>query len=358
MIRDFTKKTIGKWFVLGVLMLNMSVLQAQDVDFSQFFTNPTYFNPAYVGLSVGMKVRFNYLKQWTGLSGNYHAFNFSADVADRNIPGAGGLGIIATSDQQGFGTLKTSTIGVIPAVRIPINDYSVFQMGALVSLVSRQIDYSNLVFADQLDPRLGNIGASSFPNPGAAPIVFPDFSLGGIYQFQFNNVTGTIGFAAHHITQPDQSFLENIAPLPRKYVAHMDFIFDFQKHRGFYARARGFKLNPGILYQTQAGMRLLAVGSNAYVQNVYAGLWYQSEVFNSNSISNLVWMAGLNMPFNNENRMKVIYSFIMNLSGNISLPGPSHQISLILELDNFSLINPYRMNRQSKYRGTVECSPF
>lgn len=351
-------KNIRKWLVMGIVFLNMSLLQAQDVDFSQFFTNPTYFNPAYVGLTVGMKVRFNYLKQWTGLSGNYHAFDFSADVADRNIPGAGGLGIIATSDQQGFGTLKTNVIGIIPSVRVPINDISVFQFGALISLVSRQVDWNNLVFADQLDPRLGNIGPSSFPNPGATPVVFPDFSLGGIYQIKTGNVVGTFGFAAHHVTQPDQSFLENVAPLPRKWVAHMDFIIDFQRHRGFYARARSFKLNPGILYQTQAKMKLLAFGANAYMQNVYAGIWYQNEVFNTNSLSNLVWMAGMNVPFAEGSRMKVIYSFIMNLSGNISLPGPSHQVSLIFELDNVSLINPYRFRRQTKSRNTVECSPF
>lgn len=287
-----------------------------------------------------------------------HRFNFSADIADRNIPGAGGLGIIATNDQQGFGTLQTSVIGIIPSVRIPINNFSVFHLGAMVSLMSRQVNWDNLVFGDQLDPRLGNIGPSSFQSPGSGPIFFPDFSVGGIYQMQAGNVTGTFGFAVHHVTQSDQSFLDNIAPLPRKWVAHMDFIIDFQRHRGFYARARSFKLNPGILFESQDHMQLLSLGTNAYMQNIYAGLWYQNEVFQTSSISNMVWMVGMNVPFKNETRMKLIYSFVMNLSGNLSFPGPSHEINLIFELDNISLINPYRMRRSSKSRNSVECSPF
>jgi type IX secretion system PorP/SprF family membrane protein len=346
------------WLLLSGLVTGMTPLRAQDIDFSQFFNNPTYFNPAYVGLTPGLKVRMNYQRQWVGLSGNYHAYDFSADIADRNIPGAGGIGIIATQDQQGLGMLKSSMIGILPSVRIPINNFSIFQLGAMVAVVNRQFDWNNLVFSDQLDPRLGNIDPSAFTNPGAGPVVFPDFSLGGIYQLKLNHITGTFGFAVHHITEPNQSFLENVAPLPRKYVAHMDFIIDFERNRGFYSRARNIKLNPGVFYQTQAKMRLLAVGTNAYVSNVYAGVWYQNEVFKTGSLSNLVWLVGLNVPFDNNSRMKVMYSYNMNLSGTSGFPGASHEISLIFELDNVVLINPVRFRNTSRSRNALECSPF
>ena len=352
-------RQIRNGLIWGVLLLNFTTVQAQDVDFAQFFTNPTYYNPAYVGLTKGMKVRFNYSRQWTGLTGNYHAYNFSADIADRNIPGAGGLGVIATSDQQGFGTLKTTMLGFIPSVRIPVNDFSVFQLGAMAALVSRQVDWSKLVFRDQLDPRLGNISPSSFNAPGSGPIMFPDFSVGGIYMMKTNNVVGTFGVAVHHVTQPNQSFLDNVAPLPRKWVAHMDFIIDFNRYGGFYGRARAFKLNPGVLYETQAQTRLLAFGTNAYMRNVYVGAWYQNEVFKTGSLSNIVWMAGLNVPFYTDTRMKIVYSFVMNISGTASFPGPSHELSLVFELDNAALINPYRMRRSvGSRRSTLECSPF
>jgi type IX secretion system PorP/SprF family membrane protein len=345
--------------LLVLLLLGFLRLDAQDVNFSQYFNNPTYFNPAYVGLTVGLKTRLNVRKQWTGLDGEYHAYVFSMDVADRNIPGAGGLGVLATSDVQGMGLINSTTFGIIPSVRIPITRYSIFQLGALVSVVSRQLNWNNLVFGDQLDPVLGNIGVTSFRSPGDSPIVFPDFSIGGIYQFKGDHFVGNMGFAVHHLTQPDQSFLQDVAPLPRKIVAHMDVVIDFQRHRGFYYRARSIKVNPGIMYQNQAYMSLFAMGVNTYVAGVYFGLWYRHEVFRNTSFSNFVWLAGVNIPVNNDDsRLKLMYSFDMNISGKTNFTGPSHEVSLILELDNIRLVNPAHLKVPSRSRNTLECSPF
>lgn len=358
MLEGFKISCFRKWLFLGIMSVNLLTLKAQDVDYSQFFNNPTYFNPAYVGLTTGIKARLNYRRQWTGLTGNYHAYNFSADIADRNIPGAGGIGIIASSDQQGMGVLKTNMLGIIPSVRIPITRFSIVQMGALVSVMTRQIDVNNLVFSDQLDPRLGNIGPSSFTFQNSDPIVFPDFSIGGIYQLKTQFFVGTFGFAVHHITQPNQSFINDIAPLPRKWVAHMDFVFDFQRNKGFYSRAQSIKINPGVLYQTQSMMKFLSIGMNVYIANVYAGVWYQNEAFNQNGFANFVWLAGLNIPFDQESRIKLMYSFDMNISGGTNFTGPSHEISLIFEMDNAVLINPFKTRNSIRSRSTMECSPF
>jgi len=345
-------------FLVFMLTLPILTVKAQDVNFSQYFNNPTYFNPAYVGLSTGLKVRLNVRKQWTGLAGEYNAFSFSADIADRNIPGAGGIGFIATSNAEGIGMIKTTTVGFIPAVRIQVNRFSIIQFGALISVMSRRIDWNNMVFSDQLDPRLGNIGLSSFTNPGNSPIVFPDFSIGSIYQLKGNHMVATFGVAVHHITQPNQSFLQNVSPLPRKWVAHMDFIIDFQRNRGFYNRARNIKINPGILYQSQSDMSLFALGINAYISNIYFGIWYRNDVFRKTSFTNLVWLAGLNIPFNNDSRMKIMYSFDMNTSRNTNFTGPSHEISLIFELDNARLVNPNKIRIPMRSHSTLECSPF
>ena len=346
--------------ILLVFMLTSAIFsaKAQDVNFSQYFNNPTYFNPAYVGLSTGLKVRLNVRKQWTALAGEYHAFSFSADIADRNIPGAGGIGFIATSNSEGIGMIKTTTVGFIPSVRIQVNRFSIIQFGALISVMSRRIDWNNMVFSDQLDPRLGNIGLSSFTNPGNSPVVFPDFSIGSIYQLKGNRVVATFGVAVHHITQPNQSFLQDVSPLPRKWVAHMDFIIDFQRNRGYYNRARNIKIDPGILYQSQSDMSLFALGINAYISNIYFGIWYRNDVFRKTSFTNLVWLAGLNIPFNNDSRMKIMYSFDMNTSRNTNFTGPSHEISMIFELDNARLINPNKIRIPMRSHNTLECSPF
>jgi len=355
MVKELSIKWFGRWVLAGILITSVLHVKAQDVDFSQFFNNSTYYNPAYVGLTKGLKVRMNYRRQWTGLSGDFHAYDFSADVADRSLPGAGGIGIIATSNLQGLGSIKTSMVGLIPAVRIHINRFSVFQLGAMVSVVSRQVNWNNLVFSDQLDPRLGNIGPSSFPTPGSRPIIFPDFAVGGIYQMKINNVVGTFGFAVHHITQPDQSFLQDVSPLPREYVAHGDLVITLARHSGYYYRKREIKLNPGIFFKQQAAMQMLTFGANVYVSNVYFGFWYKDEVFSNRGFGTFVWLAGLEIPFGEDNRMKVMYSYDMNTLHNTNFTGPSHEISLIFELDNVRLINS---RLHAIERKQMECSPF
>jgi hypothetical protein len=48
----------------------------------------------------------------------------------------------------------------------------------------------------------------------------------------------------------------------------------------------------------------------------------------------------------------------MNISGKTNFTGPSHEVSLILELDNIRLVNPAHLKVPSRARNTLECSPF
>ncbi len=344
---------------LTLLVLNPVDANAQDITYSQPYNAPTYYNPAYVGLTLGLKTRFNYQKRWTGLSGNYYTYNFSADIADRNIPGSGGLGLIFSQDRQGMGYIKTTTVGVMPSVRIRSSHNTLFQMGATISAVNRKLDLTDAVFSSQLDPIYGNIGPSTFSDYGNESTFYADFSIGGLFQFEKGAVTGVLGFAAHHLTRPDQSFTGHTAPLEIKYVAQADFIIDFMESRQFHGKDKGWKLNPGFIYQRQLFMDVYQVGLNAYTSYVYFGIWYKNEAFNWDNFSNMTFMLGTNVPFTKENRMKVMYSYDLMIHSEHGYVGPTHQISLIFEFDGISFhkskgtLNSMKMPNQP-----LECSSF
>ena len=337
--------------------------KSQDLDFSQYYNNPTYYNPAYVGLTMGLKSRLNYRRQWTGLSGDYHSYSFSADIAERSLPGAGGIGIIANQSLAGKGVLKTNTIGIMPSVRIPISKNAIFQLGALASVVTQQLNWDNLVFSDQLDPRWGNIYPTNFPGAARDKVSFPDFSFGGIFQFKpSDDLEGTIGAAVHHLTTPNQSFFEVNAKLPRKYVYNLDFIITIREDQGYYSKRQGFKLNPGMMVQHQSSMLLYTMGMNIYMSNVYLGLWYRNQTLEYDEFSTFTAMAGLNIPFNEQWRMKVMYSYEMNINSNQNFTGPSHEISLIFEFDDIGLIQKrsggFMAPSSKRSNSPIECSPF
>ncbi len=363
-----TMTTINR---LSLLLLAISILiivptqevKSQDLDYAQYYNNPTYYNPAYVGLTMGLKTRLNYRRQWTGLSGDYHTYSFSADIAERSLPGAGGIGIIANQSVAGMGVLKTSTIGFIPSVRIPISKNTIFQMGALASVVTQQLNWDNLVLGDQLDPRWGNIYETSFSGAARNKVVFPDFAFGGVFQFKGNDLEGNIGAAVHHLTTPNQSFFEVNAKLPRKYVYNVDFIITIREDYGYYSKLQGFKLNPGLMIEHQATMMLYTLGMNIYMRQVYIGLWYKNQTLEYDQFSNFTIMAGLNIPFNEDSRMKIMYSYEMNINASHNFTGPSHEISLIFEFDDIGLIGKSKSSNFmapsiKRSNSPIECSPF
>ena len=44
---------------------------AQDPEFTQFYANPLYLNPAFAGTARSPRINLNYRNQWPGLSGTY-----------------------------------------------------------------------------------------------------------------------------------------------------------------------------------------------------------------------------------------------------------------------------------------------
>ncbi len=353
------------FFIVVFTLLSIIICKTskgQDANFSQYYNNPVYYNPSYVGLTKGLKARLHYRRQWQNIPGDFNTYNFSLSVADRDMPGAGGLGLLVNSDRQGIGFLKTFTVGVVPSVRIPLAENFVMQAAPLISFVRKEMNWDKLVFEGQLDDVQGNILPETFSPPVDEAINYPDFSFGMVFQVHGYNTTGTAGFAAHHLTRPNQSFFEASAPMPRRYVVHGDVIFEIGDTRGYFQRKISFKLNPGVIYQYQAQMNLYSVGINLYLSNVYIGLWYRNESLEYDSHSDLIAMGGLMIPFGNNSRMKVFYSYDMQITSENSFTGPSHEVSLVFEFDDIKLINT--KGRLSRFRGrkiveeTLECSPF
>ncbi len=335
-------------------------ITAQDFDFSQWYNNPTYYNPAYVGLTSGLKARFTYRRQMVKVPASFRTYSFSADVAERGLPGAGGLGIIVANHSASQGLVNHTIVGIMPSVRVPIADYMIMQLGIQATFVQKRINWDNLIFPDQLDPRYGNIYPTSFMAPNANKITYPDFSAGLLFQFKGNNVSGVVGGALHHLTRPNESWYEGTSPLPRKWVAHIDLIWDFEQNRGFYRRSSSFKINPGFFYQSQNKLSYFAFGSNFYFTHVYLGIWYKNESFEYDTYSLLSFMGGINIPFSDVANLKLMYSYDFVIYPEFSFTGPTHEITLIMEFDDISLFQQKVIGSARYRRGNepMECSPF
>lgn len=371
-IEYFQRKTCSKRTCLKALLMFMVILlfifpeaKTQDVQFSQFTNLPLYYNPAYAGLAQGMRAKFAYRRQWVKMPEDFKAMNFNMDIAARGIPGSGGIGLMFDSSNEGGGLIKRNSFGLNLAVRIPIMQDMISQFGISASFVQKHIDWTRLVFSDQLDENYGNIYTSDFVPPSSNKVNYPDFGIGGVFRFaqdagKDSEVIGTFGFAVQHVFEPNESFINLESKLPVKIVATVDFqIQQSDNSRGY--NDRGFKFNPAIIYMNQAGMDSWSVGLNVYKQPIYVGVWYRNSEFQFLDNSALIIMLGLNTNFGDNARMKFVYSYDAMLTDITKATGGSHELTLIFELDEMHLFGNSRggfsPRSKNNYRD-LECSPF
>lgn len=373
------KVGIVKYVLSLVILLVGLEAMPQDPMYSQFTSNPLYYNPAYTGISKGLRMRFNYRKQWPNLPGIYRSYNFNLDMAARSVPGSGGFGIMVDKHIAGAGYFERTMIGIPISVRIPLFANMIAQLGVKTSFVQKGINWENLVFMDQLDARYGNIYPTSFVPPSLNQITYPDFDVGIAFRFaettwQGNEIIATAGVALQHVFTPNESFFDLYSPLPRKLVVTGDVIVQNEdydiSYRGYQkGPKRDFKFNPGFIYQKQDNFKTYSLGVNVYKSNIYAGVWYRNEDFDFINSDALILMTGVTTNINKNTRMKILYSYDVILSENIArAAGGSHEISIIFEIDSFNpqsknntIIGPYRnaMDRRGRLMlEGLECSPF
>jgi len=320
----------------GLFSLLMLVIQVngQDPYYSQFYNNPIYYNPAMTGLSDGMKVRLMYHNQWPQYTQDLKNYGFSLDVAERFMPGAGGVGIIFDTNKEGKGLIKRNMVGGTASARIRMTRNWVSQVGFMASYVQKSIDRNDFIWSDQLDGRHGLLYPySSFEGFKDQSVGYADISLGYVAHYEEEYKSLTLGAAVHHLLKPNESFYNLETLLPRKYVLSADMvIIQISNPR------QGFRFNPGILFENQAGFNTFTLGCNITKSVLYAGAWYrnkQSQIYNYQS---LIVLAGINIPMVNKySRMKLMYSYDISVT-DMKGTGGTHEITLRFEFDQIHLI--------------------
>ncbi len=332
----------GVGFILCLLGMHLTV-NGQDFNFTQYFNTPTCYNPAFTGISQGLTVRSLFRNQLPKRAFGYHAFSFSADLGDRNLPGFGGIGLLVNSDNIGKGLMRDLSLGLSLSARIRFSDYFTVMIGIRASVVQEYMNWDELVFDDQINGAYGNIYPNSFTPPDDNTKVFPDFGTGVLLEFTSKNsrVSGTAGFAADHLFTPDQSFFpDHSSPLPVKFVGHGDFAFAIGKQRDIKHAPKGigdpFKLSPGIMYQKQQDMDFLQVGMNVQKFNFSLGGWYKT-IFDLPKSADIVLMAGYRFLFGKEIEIRITYNHDFPVNRSQYGPGEPNEISLIFGYGGLNL---------------------
>jgi type IX secretion system PorP/SprF family membrane protein len=305
-----TLRRAGIAFAWAVLMCG--TVSAQDPQFTQFYANPLYLNPALAGSARCPRVVLNYRNQWPALTGTFVTTSASYD---QHIDGImGGLGLLVTNDQAGKGTLSTTTVSGIYSYQLAVSHKFSMRFGFQATYFQKSLDWSKLTFGDQIDPRRGFIyNTNDVPRGGR--VGNADFSAGvlGYSDIFF------VGFAAHHLTQPNESLIVGESKLPMKFTGHAGAAIPLGM-RGKYGEART-KISPNVLYQQQAAFRQLNLGMYVDHGPITAGVWYRTR-------DSFIALIG----FHTE-KLKFGYSYDLTTSKLTTQTAGSHEVSLQMQFN-------------------------
>lgn len=192
----------------------MSVVHAQDPNFSQFFASPLTLNPALTGKFDGVfRVAGNYRNQWPSINNAYTTATVSADmgIMKNRIPEGDqfGIGLLGFTDRAGNGALTTNHIGASVAYHKSLDENSYHQIGAGFQGVytNKRLNVADLKFQDQLTP-FGFTGTTSEVfNHGDQNLSYFDLNAGVFYNGSTNGYNNFyLGASMYHINRPKESF--------------------------------------------------------------------------------------------------------------------------------------------------------
>jgi type IX secretion system PorP/SprF family membrane protein len=273
-------KFLIPFFILASVCLHDTF--AQDPEFSQFYANPLYLNPALAGANICPRLIGNYRNQWPSVGNAFVTYNASYDQYVNLIHG--GVGVMLTADRAGGGNLNTTAASLTYAYKFKMTDHLYASAGVQGGYYQRSLDWADLRFEDMIDPQNGFVLPTTEKAPDNDRVGVLDLSA-GVMVWLDEIFYG--GIAVSHLTQPKIGFYtDNDSRLYMKYTVHAGSVINLGS--GGFDEEKEFSISPNILYQQQFKYHQLNLGVYLTFNFIIAGLWYRLNFENSDAVITLV----------------------------------------------------------------------
>lgn len=334
-----------KQFVAGFLLILSLKLQAQDPEFSQYYSAPLYLNPAFSGTASDHRFIANHRNQWPSISNGFVTYAFSYDYNLENLNS--GFGVLLMTDKAGSAGLKSTTLNLQYAYRVQLADKWVLSSGLNFGVGFRNIDFNKLIFYDQLEFDGGSGVPSDDPVlRNNASTTYFDFGAGALLYSR----TVWLGFAASHLNRPNRSFIDEEADIPIKTTVHGGVRIPL--YRGMMKRERTAAIMPSFVYKQQGNFDQLDIGTYFLYEPVILGLWYRGIPIKQNIRDNISHDAVVVVLGFQLEKVELSYSYDITVSELGPSSGGAHEIAVKYRMDML------KGNKTKKKERYIPCPTF
>lgn len=288
----------------------------QDPQFSQFYANPIYLNPAFAGSAVCPRMTLSFRDQWPSISGTFVSYGAAYDQHFDRL--SGGVGVLFLGDRAGQGTINTNAISAMYSYKLDVNRSFSMRAALQATFQQKSLNWDNLTFGDMIDERYGFVYDTQEQRPGTLTKGYIDFSAGILAYTE--NFFG--GVAVHHLTQPEEGFI-SISKLPRKYTAHAGYVIDIKRKSRRSRSLNDINISPNILYMQQMQFHQLNYGFYYNYFPFVAGMWFRQNFENPDAF---IVLFGVQ-----QETFKFGYTYDLTVSKLTNVTGGAHEISFIYQ---------------------------
>lgn len=321
----------------------ISIALGQDGQYSQFYANPLYLNPAFAGTGHNSRIAINHRILWPNLPTVFSSYSVSADYSADEFNS--GFGFLLNTESEGTASLKTTKGAFIYSYQIVISKDLVIRPAMKFGHVTRSFDQSKLVLGDQLDfgggivsqdPSLRNFKLQNYWDIGSGLLIFTS-------KYWF-------GLGADHLNTPNRSLLEGQDKLPIQYSFHAGGRFTLAP-KSLTGQAPA-TIAPSVLYKKQGKFQQLDAGASIHMQPLVLGVYYRGIPVTRDEYGNLKQDAIIVQTGIEYASFEFGYSFDIQLSRlDLVSGGGAHEFSLQY---NFHL--PWR--NRNKPQKKLHCPAF
>ncbi len=357
-----------KFYIFVLLFFFIFGLHAQDAAYHDFAQNRNLFNPSLTGSYGAQSWKVRSKMQWNNDGGN--GYKTISLLFEETMPcSIIDIGAKINYNEEGAGLYRTLELGFLTSAFIPwsigrSSDHN-FKMGMDFSWGVNSIDFSRLIWSDQLDAKYGNIYATSFssPNDGRSAWYFnPGFgvSLRSLWNKKSTKAVMTnFGMALYRFYSIDDGEINqsvSVLGLKGSNPYRMTAFAEAEFIPIYYAR-KYVSIRPMLLYQKQGDINYIETGIRfGYSRSAGIGAYFHTAP--GNTLGQTPWMTfstDFMLPVGNGKRLEMNLSYSENIGGLQNFVGPQFEIGISYHLAKSSICNLMGMEDDVPYNSEYIC---